>query len=164
MEKEQFNLMAYAVAMADYDRALAVVKELKERYVTTKKGILASIFEKIEDALIYRKNEEYDKEQELWKEISELAKNIDNTLSIFAKACYYDAIADSDKDDKAKHLEYHKRVKKEFEKIGDKILILLVSAWVEELPEKEANIYEKIAHEFNKAPGHPTAIGSPSLP
>jgi len=36
-------------------------------------------------------------------------------------------------------------------KIGDAILILLASAWIEELPEKEANIYEKIAKEFNKA-------------
>jgi protein required for attachment to host cells len=87
----------------------------------------------------------------LWKEISELSKNIDNTLSIFAKACYYDAIADSAEEDTAKKLEYQKKVKEEFEKIGDKILILLVSAWIEELPEKSANIYEKIADEFNKA-------------
>ena len=150
MEKEQFNLMTYAVAMADYDSALMIVKELKELYVTTKDNTLASIFEKIENALIYRKNKEYGKEQELWREISELAKNIDTTLSIFAKACYYDAIADSGEDN-AKALEYHKRVKEEFEKIGDEILILLVSAWLEELPEKKANIYERIANEFNKA-------------
>jgi len=58
MEKEQFNLMTYAVAMADYDSALMIVKELKELYVTTKDNTLASIFEKIENALIYRKNKE----------------------------------------------------------------------------------------------------------
>jgi len=116
MEKEQFYLMAYAVAMADYDRALAMVKELKELYVTTKDNTLASIFEKIEKAIIHRKNKEYGKEQELWLEISELATNWDNTLSVFAKACYYDAIADSDEDDEAKPLEYHKKVKEEFEK------------------------------------------------
>ena len=151
MEKEQFNLMAYAVAMSNYDRALTTVKELKELYVTTKDNTLASIFEKIENAIIHRKKEEYGKEQVLWKEISVLAKNRDNTLSIFAKACCYDAIADSAEDDTAKKLEYHKKVKREFEKIGDRILILLVSAWIEELPEKGANIYEKIAKEFNKA-------------
>jgi hypothetical protein len=151
MEKEQFNLMAYAVAMQDYDRALTIAKELKEHYVTTKEDILASIFEKIEDALIYRKNEEYDKEQELWGEISELAKNIDNTLSIFAKAFYYDAIADLDEDDTAKKRRYQKKAKGEFEKIGDNILILLASAWIEELPEKAALIYEKVAEEFYKA-------------
>ncbi len=27
MEKEQFNLMAYTVAMADYDRALTIAKD-----------------------------------------------------------------------------------------------------------------------------------------
>ena len=151
MEKGQFNLMAYSVAMQDYDRASTIAKELKERYVTTKEDILASILEKIEDALIYRKNEEYDKEQELWGEISELAKNIDNTLSIFAKAFYYDAIADLAEDDTAKKRRYHKKVKGEFEKIGDNILILLASAWIEELPEKEALIYAEIAKEFNKA-------------
>ncbi len=151
MEKEQFYLMAYAVAMADYNRALTIAKESKEYYVTTKDNTLASIFEKIENALTYRKNKEYDKEQVLWLKISDLAKNIDNTLSVFAKACYYDAIADSDEDNKAKNLKYHKRVKEEFEKIDDKILLLLVSAWLEELPEKRASIYEKIANEFNKA-------------
>jgi hypothetical protein len=151
MEKEQFNLMAYAVAMEDYDGALKIAKELKEYYVTTKDNTLASIFEKIENAIIHRKKEEYGKEQMLWKEISVLSKDIDNTLSIFAKACYYDAIADSAEDDTAKKLEYQKKVKREFEKIGDKILILLVSALIEELPEKSANIYEEIADEFNKA-------------
>jgi hypothetical protein len=40
MEKEKFNLMAYAVAMGDYDRALTIVKELKELYVTTKDNTL----------------------------------------------------------------------------------------------------------------------------
>ncbi|MGB3459149.1 MAG: hypothetical protein WBB08_07625 [Halobacteriota archaeon] len=151
MEKEQFNLMAYAVAMEDYDRALTIAKELKEFYVTTKDNTLASIFEKIENALVYRKNKEYDKGQELWEEISVLAKNRDNRLSVFAKACYYDAIADSAEEDTAKKLEYQKKVKREFEKIGDRILILLVSSWLEELPEKRANIYEEIAEEFNKA-------------
>jgi hypothetical protein len=151
MEKEQFKLMAYAVAMEDYDRALTIAKELKESYVTTKDNTLASIFEKIENAIIHRKKEEYGKGQVLWKEISELSKNIDNTLSIFAKACYYDAIADSAEEDTAKKLEYQKKVKREIEKIGDKILILVVSAWLEELPEKRANIYEEIADEFNKA-------------
>jgi len=150
MEKEQFNLMAYAVAMADYDRALTTVKELKELYVTTKDNTLASIFEKIENAITSEKNKEQDKEKELWKEISELAKDIDNTLSIFAKACYYSAIAGST-EDKAKVLEYRKKIKREIEKIDDKILILLASVGVEELPEKRANIFEKIAGEFNKA-------------
>jgi protein required for attachment to host cells len=150
MEKEQFNLMAYAVAMEDHDRALTIAKELKERYVTTKDNTLASIFEKIEDALIYRKNEEYDKEQGLWGKISELAKNIDNTLSIFAKARYYDAIADSAKEDTAKKNRYQKKVKGEFEKTGDNILILLASAWIEELPEKAALIFKKVAEEFYK--------------
>jgi hypothetical protein len=64
-------------------------------------------------------------------EISELTRNIDTTVSIFAKACYYDAIADS-AEDKAKALEYHKKVKEEFEKLGDEILILVISAWIEE--------------------------------
>jgi protein required for attachment to host cells len=151
MEKEHFDLMAYAVAMADYDRALTIAKELKAHYVATKDNALASIFEKIGDAVIYRKNKEYDKEQELWREISELAGNIDTTLSVFAKACYYDAIADSTEDDAVKKREYKKKVKEEFEKIGDKILILLASAWIEELPEKRANIYEEIARKFNNA-------------
>jgi len=151
MEKEQFYLMAYAVAMADYDRALTIAKELKAYYVTSKDNTLASIFEKIEKALVYSKNEEYAKEQELWREISVLATNIDNTLSVFATACYYGVIADSAEGDTAKKLEYQKKVKREFEKIGDEILILIASAEFEELPEKSANIYEKIANEFNKA-------------
>jgi len=55
MEKEQFNLIAYAVATEDYDRALTIAKELKEHYDTTKDNTLASIFEKIENALISKK-------------------------------------------------------------------------------------------------------------
>jgi len=149
MEKEQFNLIAYAVATEDYDRALTIAKELKEHYDTTKDNTLASIFEKIENALISKKNREYDKAQELWLDVSELAEAIDTTLSVFAKACYYDVIADS-AEDKAKELEYRKKVKEEFEKTGDKILILFGSAQIEELPEKEAHIYAEIANEFYK--------------
>ena len=109
MEKEHVDLMAYAVAMADYDRALTIAKELTAHYVTANNNALASIFEKIGDAVIYRKNKEYDKAQELWREISEFARNIDTTLSVFTKACYYDAIADSTEDDAAKKREYKKK-------------------------------------------------------
>jgi transcription elongation factor GreA-like protein len=71
MEKDQFNLIAYAIAMTDYDRALTIVKELKERYVTTKDDTLASIFEKIENALIYRKKKNTIKNKSYgWKFLS----------------------------------------------------------------------------------------------
>jgi hypothetical protein len=47
MEKEHVDLMAYAVAMADYDRALTIAKELKAHYVTAKDNALAVVSTKI---------------------------------------------------------------------------------------------------------------------
>ena len=150
MEKDKFNLLAYAVAMGDYDRALRIVKELHELYVTTKEDFLASIFKKIENALLFRKNRDCSNEKRLWEEIFELAAGSDKTLSIFAKACYYDSIADS-AEDEVKELEYHKKAKREFNKLGDNILTLIASTWIADSPDKRAHTYKEIAKEFKKA-------------
>ncbi|HJH26994.1 MAG TPA: hypothetical protein C5S37_09560, partial [Methanophagales archaeon] len=150
MEKEQFNLIAYAVAMADYDRALTIVKELKGHYVTIKDNTLASIFEKIENAITSEKNKEYEKAKISWDEVSKSAKDVDEKISALAKAFYYYILATSAKDIEVE-LEYRKKAKKEIQKSRDKILDLFASAEIViEDPKKQAELYKKTADEFKE--------------
>ena len=150
MEKEQFNLMVYAVAMEDYNRALTIVKELKGHYVTIKDNTLASIFEKIENAITSEKNKEYVKAKISWDAVSKSAKDVDEKISVLAKAFYYYILATSAKDIEVE-LEYRKKAKKEIQKSGDKILGLFASAEIAVgNPKKQAELYKKTADEFKE--------------
>ena len=100
--------------------------------------------------IVAHENEDYETAKKLWKKIQKHGHKLNDILADFAKASYYDTIADSSKN-KSKKKKYQLKVKEIYETIGDSILLLFVEAWIKENPEDKANYYKQAADALNKA-------------
>ena len=145
MVSDKFNSLMYSIALENWDNAFKIIEGLKQKADSNQLPVLTDI----EDAIIARKNKNYEKSKKLWKKIEKRGENLNNKLIDFAKASYFDIIADSSKT-KSKSKTYHLKVKEYYEKTGDSILILLVNAWISNKSEDVAESYKKVAEELKQ--------------
>ena len=145
MVSDKFNSLMYSIALENWDNAFKIIEELKQKADSNQLPVLTDI----EDAIIARKNKNYENSKKLWKKIEKRGENLNNKLVDFSKASYFDIIAYSSK---SKRKTYLLKVKEYYEKTGDSILILLGDAWISKKSEDQAKSYKMVAEELQESP------------